>query len=372
MFYIFWALDIYVIQQFAPTFERFVFFWPMVIVACAIVGFAYFGRKYWASVYQKYIEPILRIANKKVHPLYWIGLYIYLIVYYIVILPLNIYSWYTYGMNIFYIGIVGMFFIKDKTLLWSFLMLQAFMMILNRGDHVSIMVQPLIIIGFTIITYKIITVLGAYKKTYKLWKIDIEPRLDFIWLLGIIAIIALAKVNAYIPHDSEDLDAFYNTLEYANSLLNDSYCVMSMTKFTTRLNTTCVSDILLPCAYVHGDCVYRHFKDNSIFNYNISYHNMKYVIAKEEGLEFLKNWGKKNNASMFATADTIMSWPSIVIKNITLFINPDTNLTYGKFGEHRVYYHPYPRKEGEAIAEVLSWEEKNVSGYTIRENTNRR
>ncbi|KKL56591.1 hypothetical protein LCGC14_2243900, partial [marine sediment metagenome] len=125
--YSMWAVDRYVIQQLTPTFERFVFFWPIAIAACMIIGFAYYGRKYWMSVYQKTIEPILKIANKKIHPLFWIALYIYLIVYYIVILPLNIYSWYTYGVNVFYIGIVGMLLIKDKTLFYSFLVLQSFM-----------------------------------------------------------------------------------------------------------------------------------------------------------------------------------------------------------------------------------------------------
>ncbi|KKN77105.1 hypothetical protein LCGC14_0363010 [marine sediment metagenome] len=367
MLYSAWAIDSYVIQQFTPTIERFVYLWPITIVFLCIVGIIWITKiKGGFDIINDWVN-WLKIKLNKIYPLYWISLYIYLIVYYLAIRPLDIYAWYTYGLNIFFIGIVGLFLIKDKTLLYSFLMLQAFMLILNRGDHVSMIVQPLVIIGFTILTYRIINILSRYQ-SFKFWKLDIEPKTDFIWLLGIVAIICLFKVNAYIPHDSEDLDAFYSVLNYTNSIITNETCVMTMTKFSTRLNTSCKSDILLPCAYVHSDCIYRHFKDRTIFNYNISYYNMKYVVVKESGLEFLKQWGKKNNASMFATADTIMNWENTTINNITVFINPATNLTYGKFGYHRVYYRE-PVAEGEAIINILNRNKTNVSDYSVYEGS---
>lgn len=353
--YLMWALDKFLIEQATPTLKRFVLLWPMLLIALSVLVLIFIFRKFLSNISTAPVIKIKRFVSK-IPQSFGAFFYFYMLMVYLVIKPIDLYSYYTFGLNIFYIGIIGLFLIKDKTILYSFLVLQFFMIILNRGDHITVMVQPLIIIGFTILTIKSIQSLTIPKL-----------RLTAYMVLTLITIVALAKVYTYIPQDSEDLDSFNKVINYTNAHINNTDCIMTMTKFSTRLNTDCKSDILLPVAFEYDDAVYRHLPDKGIFNYNVSFKNMKYVVVKEQGLRFLQQWGKANNESLFLATNTIMKWENLTVGNITVFINPDTNLTYGAFGEFRAYYRK-PGEEGKALAEILSWEETNVSDYTFREN----
>jgi len=107
-----------------------------------------------------------------------------------------------------------------------------------------------------------------------------------------------------------------------------------MTKFSPLINSTYTSDLLLPFAYDYDDCLYRHFTDKTIFTFNLSYVNAKYIIVTKDALDYIAHANENSPMIAQAVRSITLSWPCLQFGHYCIYHNPKyrfTNSPYYNF-----------------------------------------